>query len=584
MFNIKAKGSRLNLLDQEELLNHLNLTPLTAEVLLDYTKMNNIKEAYDYLNQSYDLSKITNPTIDKASSELNDLLFNKKKKVLVLTDYDADGICSAVVSQTLLSLVLPPEQFLVKTNRRKYGNGLNHNLFNEITNLDQYEVIVTADQGSSNEEIFKELKERNPNIKIFLTDHHTFREHNYPKSVDHFINNQLEHYEELPEEERKSWNVFKDSSGCIMVFFLWLHTIKSKVDIKTIYKEVLPFLAITIVSDVMGVDNPLNRYIVRAGLRIINGKTSEVFNAIKVFLRLEPLYSVDTLRYTLSPMINTGNRQHCEELVLNLLIPDTRDSFLSNISELHMKNNERKKLTNEVVTRLVKSNRLDGRDGISIIVKTEMGINGIIAAKIGEIYQKPTVCFLIGEHGYHGSIRGILPGYDVIEILNRINEDGLLKVYGGHKEAAGCVVEAEHIDAFKEKFNLYTKEKLESLPPQDTIEVFRILEPESITINNITNLTKLEPYGKNFPEPLFYSELTVKNKFTSSSMSFLNFKEILHSIQGVAYKSGKYDHDQVFKINEKVGIVFTMRLGYFRGNYQCSINIVNAKNLGVKNG
>lgn len=579
MFKIKPKGERLNLLKHKDILNRLNLTPLTAEVLMDYTKINDIEKSYHYLNQNYNLASIINPTIEKASNELKDLIFNKNKKVLVLTDYDADGISSAVISYKLLNKVLPQDQFLVKTNRRKYGNGLNHNLFNEIENFDQYDILITADQGSSNEPLFKELIEKNPNLKIFLTDHHTFREENYPYSVDYFINNQLEHYEQLTEEERQSWNVFKDSSGCIMVFFLWLHTLKDHLPLEEIYQEALPFLAITIISDVMSVDNPLNRFIVKSGLRLINDNRSDLFTSLRTFLRLEPFYSIDTIRYTLSPMINTGNRQHCEDLVFDLLTTNDRDTFLSDISELNMKNNERKQLTNEIVTKITQSSKLDGKDGISLIIKTEMGINGIIAAKIGEIYQRPTVCFLEVNGHYHGSIRGIVEGYDVIEILNKINQEGLIKTYGGHKEAAGCVVEKEHIDLFKEKFNLYSKEKLDSLPPKDTIEVFRILKPEEITINNITNLTKLEPYGKNFLEPLFYSELTLKNIFTSSSMSFLNFKEILYTIKGVAYKNGKYNHEEVFKLNQKVGIIYTMRLGYFKGTYQCSLNIINAKGV-----
>lgn len=574
MLTIKETMNNINLPPKENRLR-LGYTKLTTQILLNRYKDKTIEEINKLLNKDFYFNNISTPTILKCSDFLKNLIFNSTEKILLITDYDADGISSAVIGERLLRMVLPKERFTVVVNKRKFGNGISKELLDTIPEINTYNVLITADHGSSNEEIFKYLKTINNNLKIIVTDHHTFKDDNFPESANYFINNQL--FFQRHEEE---WEILKDASGCLMFFTLLYHTLKDKITSEDFAINAYPFLAITAISDVMSMDSDLNRHLVTSGLRVMNDSRSILFRTIKAYNVSEPLYSADTVKYFLSPLINTGNRQHCEEVVFKLLISDTPKEITELLNEVMIKNNDRKKMTNKFTSAILKSDKLKGEYGKTITIKTDMGINGIIASKIGEIEQLPTICFLEHDGVYHGSARSILPNINIIDILDKLNNDGLILKYGGHRDAAGCSVDASNIDMFREKFDKYVKEALELSPLDMTvIEVFRKLEPREINPNNIINLQHLEPTGKNFPDPVFYSELTINNLFSSETMTFINFEETGPSIKGVAFHNGRYDREKVFIKGNKIGIVFTMKLSYFKSTYQCNLNIITATDL-----
>lgn len=575
MFTIKETMKKYNLPDKQIRLKY-GLTKITTEVLMDYFNTENIDSIMENLYPYIDINTMNNKTIKNASEFLKDTIFNTEKKILLITDYDCDGISSAVIGERLFRKVMNSNRYRVLVNKRKYGNGISHDLLNEV-NISEYDIIITADHGSSNNSIFKELKEKNSNLKIILTDHHTFREDNKPTHADYFINNQL-----FFQEDKKEWEIFKDASGCLMLFCLLYQTLKDSLSKDIIALEAYPFLAITAISDVMPMNSAINRSLIHSGIRVMNDKRSILFNTIKSYCIQEPLYTPEVIKFNLSPLINTGNRQHCEEMTFRLLSSDTPSEITDLLSELLTKNNERKKMTNALTTAILKSDKLKGEYGQTITIKTTMGINGIISSKIGEIKQKPTICFLEENGEYHGSARSILEEIDIIEILDRLNKDGLIKKYGGHREAAGCSVESFNIDEFRYKFDLYVKEKLESCNiDRNTISVFRKLDPREVNVNNIINLSHLEPTGKDFKDPVFYTELTINSCFSSESMTFLTFEEISPIIKGVAFHNGKYDYKNTFLKGNKIGIVFTMKLSYFKNVYQCNLNIQNATLIGV---
>lgn len=550
-------------------------TKLTTEILMDRFQSDNLDEINSKVKPKFDINKLTNNTINNASLFLMDKIFNTKEKIILITDYDCDGISSATIGERLLRHVLPKDRYRILVNKRKYGNGITPDLLKEI-DINEFDIIITADHGSSNNLIFKDIKEKKPTMKIILTDHHTFREDNKPTSVDFFINNQLYH-----QEGNKEWEILKDASGCLMLFCLLYQTLKNKIDKETIVLETFPFLAITAISDVMSMESDINRFIIDSGLRVMNDNRSILFKTMKSYYISEPLFTTDVIKFNLSPLINTGNRQHCEEIMFKLLTSDTPSEITDLLNEAIIKNNDRKKMTNALTSAILKSDKLKGEYGQTITIKTSMGINGIIASKIGEIKQKPTICFLEENNEFHGSARSILQDINIITILEKLDKDGLVKKFGGHREAAGCSVEVYNIDEFRYKFDLYVKEEIEkSNIDRSEVCVFRRLDPREINVNNIINLMNLDPTGKDFPEPLFYSELTISNCFSSESMTFMSFEEISPIIKGVAFHNGKYDFKNTFLKGNKIGIVFTMKLSYFKSMYQCNINIQNATLLG----
>jgi single-stranded-DNA-specific exonuclease len=72
--------------------------------------------------------------------------------------------------------------------------------------------------------------------------------------------------------------------------------------------------------------------------------------------------------------------------------------------------------------------------------------------------------------------------------------------YGGHKLAAGLTIETEKIDEFRKKINEYADSQ------EDVIPVLKLdckLNPASISLDMLSVINVLEPFGAENPQPLF---------------------------------------------------------------------------------
>ena len=79
------------------------------------------------------------------------------------------------------------------------------------------------------------------------------------------------------------------------------------------------------------------------------------------------------------------------------------------------------------------------------------GVIGIVASRIAELLNRPTVVISLNDQKGRGSARSI-PGFDLLSVLNICS--GHLEKFGGHRAAAGLTICASEIDAFKRAFNL----------------------------------------------------------------------------------------------------------------------------------
>lgn len=532
-------------------------------------------------NERINLDDYLNTTIQQASKELCRLI-KENKKILVITDYDCDGINSAAVIFKTLKKVMKDEDFKIVVNKRKFGNGINQELLDTINDLSRYDVLITADHGSSNESTFKYLKSLNPNLKIFLTDHHTFKENDFPHSVDFFINNQLY-------VNDNSWEKLKNLSGCCIAFIFMYSilkdfgTIKNNKDQADYLFELSDHLFLTVISDVMPLNDKFNRFVSKLGQRKMNSNNNKLFNVVKNFLRLDDEIKPSSLRFNICPLINTGNRLHCEDVVYDLLTTNNNENLIENIDILNGKNNIRKKITNNLIDNILENNSIFGTDGLTVAISTELGINGIIAAKLGGLKQKPITCFTSGGEHYHGSCRSIVNGFNIITVLEEINKLGILEGYGGHKEAAGCQIKKENINLFAKEFDRLSREQLKEIPQTEEINVDGIIKLSNINMLEALSIETLEPYGKDFDIPIFYSEADIVNFHIGETVTFVTLGTPENQFKAVSFKNGLFSHEEIFGSKKRIGFTFNMSIEFYRGSYKLNIIITNAKILNGDN-
>ena len=83
----------------------------------------------------------------------------------------------------------------------------------------------------------------------------------------------------------------------------------------------------------------------------------------------------------------------------------------------------------------------------------------------------------------------------------------LLDSFGGHAHAAGLLITRDNIDEFRKSINKLANDRLtlEDLLP--SIDVDLELNLSDLNESVVRELERLEPFGKDNPEPLFYTRM-----------------------------------------------------------------------------
>ena len=97
-----------------------------------------------------------------------------------------------------------------------------------------------------------------------------------------------------------------------------------------------------------------------------------------------------------------------------------------------------------------KAEQLDDSVLVIYLEHCHESIAGIIAGRVREKYNKPTIVLTDAVEGVKGSGRSI-EEYDMYAELTKVKE--LFTKFGGHKMAAGVSLQKENIDILRKKLN-----------------------------------------------------------------------------------------------------------------------------------
>lgn len=471
------------------------------------------------------------PNLDKALKLFKDFSKKKHQHLLIVSDFDCDGISSAVMAYKSLSKIFKfgkNYKLSCLVNKRVNGTGYNKKLLQRIYDVNQsdpVDLIISFDHGSSDEKSFQELKSVMPNVKFILTDHHLPHLDNMPTSVDAYIN---PHIQGTTVE-------FANTSGCCVGFLTLLYVYKNLYnkpykEALLDFEEVLPNVAISIISDVMPLNIPINRFFTKIGLRALNKFKNSLWFDLRQALgeAIEVTFTAKDISYKMAPIINVGNRANIEELIFQLLVEENKENRLQVLKEIMTVNEARKHVVNELTKDILsKVKPKDVESALCLYINSPMSLNGLVAAKIGQMFNVPSVCFnnSFYTETISGSLRGIVKDFNVMEVMDNISktDDKILANYGGHTGAGGCSVYKERLPDFEKYFKKFSKIQLAQLPSIDTIYYDWSISLNKVDGTLVERLKTLEPYGKNWEEPVFYSKATVKSFIVQSKRFLFTF-------------------------------------------------------------
>jgi len=461
-------------------------------------------------------------TIDfNKSIELVVEIINKQECICILGDYDVDGSAATSLIARYLQGINHPFFFYIP-DREKDGYGASKKLFEKLI-IKKPKLVIMVDCGSTSNEAIDFLNQNN--IKSLIIDHHEMSKP-FPKAnviINPKKNDDYRKYDYL-------------CATTLTYFFLDLlnNKIKSKINLS----DYLIYVLLATVCDVMPL-RKLNRLI---SLNVIkNFKITEnyIFNVLYNLNNKKNKINVTDLGYLIGPIINAGGRLGKSNYATELL--SSNDPKIINDRSIELiKLNEKRKNIEKLILNDIDFNKIT-KDNKDIIIyynpKINEGLIGIIAARLKDHFNKPSIVITCSNSVLKGSARSIY-NYNIGKVIKSALSKKIILGGGGHDMAGGFTLYLENLDNFK---NFMYKDFVKSCVSLDHIYNYDA-EISSTAFNKdfFYDIKKIEPFGIGNPIPTFlFKDLkiiktTILNKKHISSI----FKsKIGFSINSICFNS-----------------------------------------------
>ncbi|MBQ9119077.1 MAG: single-stranded-DNA-specific exonuclease RecJ [Lachnospiraceae bacterium] len=407
------------------------------------------------------------------------------KKIRVIGDYDVDGIVSTWILITALRECGAQVDYAIP-DRIRDGYGINLEMVKAAV-AEGVDTILTCDNGIAAVEQTAYAKEHG--LTMLITDHHDLQKE--LPTADALVNPKQEDCT-YPEE---------GICGAVVAYKLTelLYECCGKTAANA--EKLLPFAALATVCDVMELVGE-NRAIVSLGLRELRRTKHPGLLALLAENKLESeQLNVYHLGFILGPCLNAAGRLDSAARSVRLLDAGAEEAAQL-AQELKELNDRRKDMTArelEKAIELVEHSELK-HDRVLVVFLEDCheSLAGIIAGRLKEKYNRPTIVLTGANEGIKGSARSI-EGYHMFESLSECAE--LLERFGGHPLAAGLSLKKENLEPLRRKLNEQCRLTEEDLTVKVSIDI--VLSLSYLSEELIQELEILEPFGKGNEKPVF---------------------------------------------------------------------------------
>jgi single-stranded-DNA-specific exonuclease len=417
-----------------------------------------------------------------------------RNKIVVVADYDCDGITSAAQ----VSLFLHEtgyENFRVVIPSRDEGYGIPERAISENPDA---KVFLALDCGTLDLGPIRLALSRGADCIVI--DHHEVPVGSgavlAPASV--LIN----------PKHPECCSQFKEfcASGLTFLFLASLRrALGNRFPRPALGGKYLALAATGTVADLVPLVSA-NRILARSGLRNLNANACAPLSHLALAAGLsDKTLTAGHIGFYLGPRINAAGRISEGQIAYDLLTSDQPPRLIRLARELSDLNAKRQaqeeKVLGDIRTHLAE-HPPDGRTLVLGHPEWPPGIVGIAASRVQQsLYYAPVVIFSIDERKgiARGSARSI-PGFDVHHALSMCGE--LLIKWGGHKAAAGLTIAADRIGEFACRFEEIARQyEAEIFIPHGKVD----LELPMVLVGSglVKALEELEPHGMGNPAPLF---------------------------------------------------------------------------------
>ena len=444
-------------------------------------------------------SILPNPYIlkdmDKAIERTESAIINVEK-IGIFGDYDVDGATSTAILGKYFELLNIPFEIYIP-DRKKEGFGPNEKAFLEFINLG-VNLIFTVDCGTLSYTPIDFAKKNK--VDVIILDHHQ-SEIKLPAAHSIVNPNRF--------DDRSELNYLCAAGVCFMFLVALNKRLRDQnwflnnSIIEPDLMDVLDLVSLGTVCDVVPLIG-INRAFVRQGLKVLKKKNNLGLKTLIEVCNIEKTITAHDLGYALGPRINAGGRVGKSTHGANLLLNHNPKRAFKLAADLNTYNEERKILEHELLNKILNTDYKNNTDPVVILYGENWheGIIGIIASRVKEKFNKPTIIISVNNGIGKGSGRSI-NGFDLGSVIIGAVQSGLLAKGGGHKMAAGFTINMDKIVEFKEF--VFRKFKSVNINLEEKKNYYYDFEiaPSAVNIEFFEKINLLAPFGSGNPEPRF---------------------------------------------------------------------------------
>ena len=412
------------------------------------------------------------------------------ERIVVFGDYDADGVTSTAIILLAVEATSGTRPEWVLPTRAE-GYGLSVAAAERIAQGGPG-LLVLADCGSRDHEAVGRAQALGMDVVVF--DHHQMADAGPPGAI-------------VASSRVREGAPYRELAAAGIAYLFATALARNGHDLgRGAGREPLHLLDLVAIG-LIGDASPMvgaGRAMVRSGLAWLSRIDRPGVIALCTQAKVEPraVRSHD-VAMRLAPRVNAPGRMTSPDLALELLLAKDERDARRLAEQVERQNVGRQQETGALVADVQARLAADGAaDRSCLLVVGENwhhGIVGLVAGKIAQQYDRPTLLLAVDGDDVVGSARSVA-GFDITAALEACH--GLLVRFGGHSQAAGLRLRRANVDRLAEQLEAAVVGAGLSGPQPEAVRIRAELPFERMTEQTAELLRRLEPFGSAFPEPM----------------------------------------------------------------------------------
>jgi len=475
-----------------------------------------------------------------------------KKKVWIYGDYDLDGISSsAILAGALEDWGLSANWML--PNRFDGGYGLSAGTLQKLQNAGA-ESLILVDTGITAKEEIKAAKEFG--MQVLVIDHHRPSGEGLPDAdaiLDPFL------------EDCQYPNKCLCAAGVAYKFLYALYQ-KTNKPISDL-ERYLPLVSLGTLADIVPL-NAENLFLVRKGMSKFSNSDCLAIQVLYEKLGTDKKFvSSNDIHYHMAPLLNAPGRMEGPDISLKFLLCKDREEIERLYERLSECNTKRRAVELDIHAQAIK--RLEDIYGNNLpnvliidFLEWNIGVIGIVAARIAQEYKRPTAIISVQSNGIAVASARSAGSFNWHGALFPCRS--LFLRWGGHVKAAGFNISADKISELRT--SMEEQANIQGFVPvlEESIKYDLEVSLSEINMPFLNELKKLEPFGNENSYPVFLARHISVRSFKTLKGGHLRF----YAVQGrTSLSAVAFNKPHLAPLLQKgvVNLVFEARTNTYQG-------------------